>query len=110
MFGAGEQDIQLPAPIQVHLSYQSAFVDEAGKLQIRKDVYGLDSRTIAAIRSERGTIEPAPERGQEVAGSGSGRRRAATPQAPRTVSFFEALFGMGPAYGPRPQPPRRVPR
>jgi len=112
MFGSGEQDIQLPAPIQVHLTYQSAFVDEAGKLQTRKDVYGLDSRTIAAIRSERGTIEPAPERAKEVAssGSGSGQRRAATRQAPRTVSFFEALFGMGPAHGPRPQPPRRVPR
>ena len=34
MFGAGEQDIQLPpAAIWVHMTYQSAFVDDTGKLQ-----------------------------------------------------------------------------
>jgi len=53
MFGTAEQDIQLqPTPIWVHLTYQSAFVDDAGKLQIRRDVYNLDSRTIAAIKSD----------------------------------------------------------
>src|SRR6266851_1088373 len=57
MFGTGEQDIQLPVPIWVHLTYQSAFVDEAGKLQIRRDVYNLDGRTLAAIKSERGVVE-----------------------------------------------------
>jgi murein L,D-transpeptidase YcbB/YkuD len=49
MFGAGEQDIQLPpAAIWVHLTYQSAFVDDAGKLQTRRDVYNIDGRLIAA--------------------------------------------------------------
>ena len=46
----------------MHLTYQSAFVDDAGKLQIRRDIYGLDSRTVAAIKSERATVEPAQER------------------------------------------------
>ena len=45
MFGTGEQDIQLPVPIWVHLTYQNAFVDDAGQLQIRRDVYNIDSRT-----------------------------------------------------------------
>src|SRR4029450_6649592 len=70
MFGAGEQDIQLPpAAIWVHLTYQSAFIDDAGKLQTRRDVYNIDGRLIAAVKSERAIIEPAPE----------GRRRGAAP-------------------------------
>jgi murein L,D-transpeptidase YcbB/YkuD len=110
MFGTAETDIQLPVPIYVHLTYQSAFVDESGKLQTRKDIYNLDARTLAAIKSDRGIVEPQQERAKEVASSGSGQRRAAAVQQPRTVSFFEALFGPSPAQAAaRPQPPRRVP-
>jgi L,D-transpeptidase YcbB len=110
MFGTREQDVQLPVPIWVHLTYQSAFVDDAGKLQTRRDVYNLDSRTLAAIKSERGVIEPMQERKREEIVSA---RRAVAPPPPRTVStFFEALFGgggPGPAQA-RPQPPRPVTR
>src|SRR5258708_7394826 len=49
MFGTGEQDSQLPAPIWVHLTYQNAFVDDAGQLQIRRDVYNIDTRTQPAL-------------------------------------------------------------
>ena len=28
----------------VHLTYQTAFVDDAGKLQLREDIYGFDER------------------------------------------------------------------
>jgi murein L,D-transpeptidase YcbB/YkuD len=52
MFGTSEQDIQLPTPIPVHITYQTAFVDDAGKLQIRDDIYGRDSRTVAALKGE----------------------------------------------------------
>jgi murein L,D-transpeptidase YcbB/YkuD len=106
MFGTAEQDIQLPVPIFVHLTYQSAFVDDAGKLQVRRDVYGLDGRTLAAIKSERGMVEPPQERAKQVASSS--QQRAVAPPS-RSVSFFEALFGGGPAQA-RPQPPRRVSR
>jgi murein L,D-transpeptidase YcbB/YkuD len=79
MFGNGEQNLQLqPTPIWVHLTYQTAFVDNAGKLQTRRDVYNLDSRTLAAIRSARGVIEPTPERRREdLVASGSSPRRSA---------------------------------
>ncbi|MCC6776272.1 MAG: L,D-transpeptidase family protein [Hyphomicrobiales bacterium] len=111
MFGTAETDIQLPVPIYVHLTYQSAFVDDAGKLQTRKDIYNVDARTLAAIKSERAMVEPQQERPKEVAGSGSGQRRAAAAVAQQPRSFFEALFGVNPAQAAaRPQPPRRVPR
>jgi hypothetical protein len=80
MFGSAEQDLQLqPTPIWVHLTYQTAFVDNAGKLQKRRDVYNLDSRTLAAIKSERGNVEPAPERKREQEMAGSGPRKPANP-------------------------------
>jgi murein L,D-transpeptidase YcbB/YkuD len=98
MFGRGEQDIQLQsAQIWVHLTYQSAFVEDDGKLQVRGDVYNLDShldsRTLAAIKSERAIIETVPEgKSEQVIASGSGSRRAATP---RRVSFFPSFFFSG---------------
>jgi L,D-transpeptidase YcbB len=103
MFGGGEQDIQLQsAQIWVHLTYQSAFVDDNGKLQVRSDVYNLDSRTLAAIQSERATIETVPEgKSEQVIASGSGGRRTATP---RPVSFFSSLF----FAGTPPRPPRDI--
>jgi len=112
MYGTNEQDIQLPVPIWVHLTYQTAFVDDTGKLQVLRDVYNLDSRTIAAIKNDRGVVEPQQERKKdpEMASSGSGKRRTAAAQQPRTVSFFEALFGGGRSFQPAPQPQRRVSR
>ena len=108
MFGTGEQDIQLPAQIWVLLTYQNAFIDEAGKLQIRRDIYNIDSRTIAAIKTERGIIEPAQERKREQEAVATGQRRSVA--APRTVSFFEALFGFGRPMQARPVPPRGITR
>jgi murein L,D-transpeptidase YcbB/YkuD len=103
MFGGGEQDIQLQsAQIWVHLTYQSAFVDDNGKLQVRPDVYNLDSRTLAAIKSERAIIETVPEgKSEQVIASGSGGRRTATPHP---VSFFSSLF----FAGTPPRPPRDI--
>jgi len=110
MFGTGEQDIQLPAQIWLLLTYQNAFVDDAGQLQIRRDIYNVDSRTLAAIKSERGMIEPMQERKREQEAVSTSQRRPGA-AAPRNVSFFEALFGFGsrPPQG-RPVPPRGITR
>jgi murein L,D-transpeptidase YcbB/YkuD len=103
MFGKVEQDIQLqPAQIWIHLTYQTAFVDDDGKLQMRRDVYNLDSRTIAAIKSERAIVETMPEgKSEQVFASGSSVRRVATP---RSSSFFPPLF----FDGRPPRPPRGI--
>jgi murein L,D-transpeptidase YcbB/YkuD len=102
MFGSAEQNIQLQAmPIWVHLTYQTAFVDDDGKLQMRRDVYNLDSRTVAAIRSERANIDSVPEgKSEQVIASGGTRRTG----RPLPDSFFPSFFFAG-----RPlRPPRCI--
>jgi L,D-transpeptidase YcbB len=107
LYAGGEQDISLqPAQIWVHVTYQSAFVDDSGKLQVRRDIYNLDGRTLAAIKSERVIIETAPppeaKPAQEVASAAS--RRNAAPQ--RNGSFFSYFFGGPQVRQTRPAPPR----
>ena len=104
MFGHAEQDLQLqPTPIWVHLTYQTAFVDNAGKLQTRRDIYNLDSRTLAAIRSSRGVIELTPERRRDdLVASGSTPRRSA-PVA-RNGAMSQSMVYPTPGYARPFQP------
>jgi murein L,D-transpeptidase YcbB/YkuD len=108
LFGRDEQDIQFPAPIPVHLSYQTAFVDDEGQLIIRPDIYGLDGRVLALIKTERGMIDVASkERDRETTQSATASARRPVRQLPPPMSapFFSSLFGGGPV-GP---PPGRIP-
>jgi murein L,D-transpeptidase YcbB/YkuD len=90
MFGTSEQDIQLQAtPIWVHLTYQTAFIDNAGRLQIRRDLYGLDTRTLAAIKANRGTVEREAGRKQPLA-SGTSIVKPARPARTAAQSTFQA--------------------
>jgi murein L,D-transpeptidase YcbB/YkuD len=110
MFGSAEQNINFPTPIPVHITYQTAFVDDAGELQIRPDIYGIDTKTRNLIRSERGVVEPTPERAPAIASNSStGAKRAGgrPKEQSRTVGFFEQLFGGGNA-AVAPRPPARV--
>ena len=62
LYGGPEHEISLGSgPIWIYLTYQTAFVDDAGKLQIRRDLYNLDSRTLAAIKKARAIANPASE-------------------------------------------------
>ncbi len=63
MFGGEERQIDFAQHIPVHISYQTAFVDDAGKLVFRDDVYGLDKPVMAQLRgSERAVADVAIER------------------------------------------------
>jgi hypothetical protein len=110
MYGHSEIDIKFPTPIPVNITYQTAFVDDAGKLEFRKDVYGRDAQMIAIMRGSGGKdLETVIAHSQPSYGGGR-------PSLPLGVAmngdsgpnFFERLFG-GPSVPPAPvRPSRRV--
>jgi murein L,D-transpeptidase YcbB/YkuD len=95
MYGSNEININFPTPIPVNLTYQTAFVDDAGKLEFRKDIYGRDAAMIPMLKGAAGKeLETAVSRSQpnyvrpanvnipgESYASNSG------------LGFFERLFG-----------------
>lgn len=63
MYGGNEQWIKLKRFVRVHLVYMNAYVDDAGKLVIRPDVYGYDGRVQSALK---GKYQVVNERSQTV--------------------------------------------
>ncbi|MEM9047917.1 MAG: L,D-transpeptidase family protein [Pseudomonadota bacterium] len=47
-----ERRINLDRPVRVYLTYRTVFVDRAGVLQFRDDVYGRDERVLARLAEE----------------------------------------------------------
>jgi murein L,D-transpeptidase YcbB/YkuD len=60
MYGDHERTINLRRPIPVHVTYQTAFVDETGQLNFRHDVYGLDAAVIKLMRNDERMIADTP--------------------------------------------------
>jgi murein L,D-transpeptidase YcbB/YkuD len=108
MFGSSEININFPTTIPVHLTYQTAFVNDAGNLQIRDDVYGRDARMLALMKgSERKVADIAVDRPKN-------NSSAPVRLPPGTYGssggfgfggggFFDRLFG---GYDPPPMRPR----
>jgi murein L,D-transpeptidase YcbB/YkuD len=57
LYGDSERTINLKTPVPVHLTYQTAFVDESGQLQFRRDVYGRDEEILRVLRDERAVAD-----------------------------------------------------
>ena len=95
MFGSGEIDIQFPSFIQVNLTYQTAFVDDAGKLEFRDDLYGRDRALLAILHGDERRVADIPVEHKEDI---SHREVMAIPDQP---SLFggRSLFG-GASYYP----------
>jgi murein L,D-transpeptidase YcbB/YkuD len=100
MLGNNEINIDFPKPLPVHITYQTAFVDDAGKLQIRDDLYGIDARMLRAMKTdERKVADVAVE--QKGVGSATVSRDEllyGDPRGPQWEGFqnpFLALFGGG---------------
>ena len=89
MYGTGERDIQLQYQITVHLTYQTAAV-ENGHLVIREDIYGRDARLLAALKGEDRRIADMPVERRE-ASNGGARRQVQMMQRP-TNGFLFGLF------------------
>lgn len=104
MFGGSEININFPNFLPVHLTYQTAYVNDEGKLVIRDDIYGRDARLLGVMKgSERKVADVAVDRPKT---SSSAPVRV----APGTYGggggggfggFFERMFG-----GPEPAPVR----
>jgi murein L,D-transpeptidase YcbB/YkuD len=106
LFGNSELDIQFPTVVPVHLTYQTAFVDD-GKLEFRDDVYGRDKALLAILKGdERRVADLAIERKE----SPVRRELLAMPeQTWGGRNFFSRVFG-GPAVvqpAPAPAPRKR---
>ncbi|MGL9622593.1 L,D-transpeptidase family protein [Bradyrhizobium sp. U531] len=117
MYGKSEVDLKFPTPVPVNITYQTAFVDDAGKLQFRKDVYGRDATMINILKNNRGKdleavvahSQPSYSRpattlpsGVAVANNGGGFGSSGP-------NFFERLFGGG-SPTPPPAPVGRRPQ
>lgn len=50
LYGDEERTINLQHQIPVHVTYQTAFVDQTGKLNLRADLYGLDAAVLKLMR------------------------------------------------------------
>jgi murein L,D-transpeptidase YcbB/YkuD len=98
MFGRDEHTFKLTTRPFVHLSYQTAFVDDAGTLQWRDDIYGLDARIYSILHgAERRIADVPPPRdpnrdqaslqGRQEILSRVERREAANP-----YQYFQRLF------------------
>ena len=108
MYGSSEVDLKFPTPIPVNITYQTAFVDDAGKLEFRKDIYGRDATMISMLKGSRGKdLENVVAHSQP----GYGGSKPTLPPGVTFASnngwssagpsFFERLFG-GPPTPPAP--------
>jgi L,D-transpeptidase YcbB len=127
MFGSSEVDIQFPTFIPVNLTYQTAFVDDAGKLELREDVYGRDRALLAILKGSDRKVADIPVEHRIDA---SRREVMAIPDEPSWFggrgypgggrgyyqsggsyygggNFFSRLFGGG-FYGQPPGPPAPI--
>jgi hypothetical protein len=121
----GETDISFPTYISVNLTYQTAFVDDSGKLQFRDDMYGRDRALLAILKGDDRRVADIPvEHKEDISqrevlaipdqASGRGIFGGGGSYYPNGGgsgggdNFFSRLFG-GFASAPPPAPHKPVP-
>ncbi len=98
MFGHDEKIFHLARRPSVHLTYQTAFVDDEGKLQLRDDIYGMDARIHAILHGDERKIADVPppqDPKRDLATAKSNQeilRRVERREALNPFHFFEQLF------------------
>lgn len=98
MYGKGERTITLAHHIPVHLTYQTAFVDQAGHLQTRKDIYGHDAEILELLHGSERRVADAPARrkytsnNKPVTARASGRSARYDRRYPRWFDPFEDRY------------------
>jgi murein L,D-transpeptidase YcbB/YkuD len=98
MFGHEEKIFTLLNRPMVHLTYQTAYVDDAGKLVIRDDLYGFDSRIHTIVTTDErkiADVAPPQDPKRDLATAKSNQdilRRVERREALNPFVFFERLF------------------
>ncbi len=98
MFGQEQHDFRLMKRPRVHLTYQTAYVDESGKLRVRDDIYGFDSRIRAILNSDErrvADVAPPPDPTRDLETLQANQeilRRVERREAGNPFVFFERLF------------------
>jgi murein L,D-transpeptidase YcbB/YkuD len=98
MFGQDEKVFRLEKRPMVHLTYQTAYVDDAGKLVFRDDIYGFDARIQAIMHSDErriADIAPPKDPKRDLATMQSNQEilaRVERREAKNPFMFFEQLF------------------
>jgi L,D-transpeptidase YcbB len=131
MYGPSEVNIDFPTSIPINVTYQTAFVDDDGKLQLRDDIYGRDKELLAILHNQaemrvadipvehhvdaahREVLavpdSPSLWGGGGGGGYGAGRGYYGGPGSGGGEGFFARLFG-GFSSPPPPPPQRQVHR
>ena len=59
MYGDAEKQLDFQNHIPIHITYQTAFVDDSGNLQFREDIYGLDAKMQSIMKSSERLVADA---------------------------------------------------
>lgn len=98
LVGHDEKIFKMVNKPMVHLTYQTAYVDDGGKLVLRDDIYGFDARIKAILNSDErriADVSPPQDPKRELATIKSNQeilRRVERREAQNPLVFFERLF------------------
>jgi len=98
LVGHEEKTFKMVNRPMVHLTYQSAFVDDDGKLQVRDDIYGFDKRINAIMASDErrvADVAPPQDKTRDLATLKSNQEilsRVERREAGNPFAFFEKIF------------------
>jgi murein L,D-transpeptidase YcbB/YkuD len=102
MYGSSERTINFKKPIPVYLSYQTAFVDDAGKVQYRADIYGLDKTITNILRGDRRVADIPMRRSYSSSSKPVMASSARTPRRDRDYEYSGGGFQPFGWFGPQP--------
>jgi len=98
LVGQEEKTFKMVDRPMVHLTYQSAFVDDDGRLQMRDDIYGFDKRINAIMTSDErrvADVAPPQDKSRDLATLKSNQEilsRVERREAGNPFQFFERIF------------------
>jgi murein L,D-transpeptidase YcbB/YkuD len=98
MFGHEEKNYKLQQRPMVHLTYQSAYVDDGGKLVVRDDIYGYDARINSIMKSDErrvADVTPPKDTKREVPNEKANQEilsRVERREVQNPFAFFDRIF------------------